>query len=329
MSYIMKKVASFIALILLLALAIHAQKGPAPAFEVGVGGTFAKPKIIPALDKLGLAQVVVRYNLTTMTRTVGQEKSTGQVAGAKLAAFLETTDGKLTDADFQEITDHFYTYFQKKLQAAGIDTVAWSAIASKDFYQNGADKQVEASGASGGNVWATSSAHQGNVLYGGSTAFAFGKIKKASNFCEEIGAPAAFFNLTVDFADVMLDVDIKTNTSGGLYNIPKSRTWKYNSAVNPQIKVIPNTLSHFTLFWNEKSQAENLLLKKDIDANVAYTDNVSQDQARMKNSLWAFSKEMNPVVIETTRAKYKAAAQKALENYADEFIKTYKELKKA
>ncbi|HNI96129.1 MAG TPA: HrcA family transcriptional regulator, partial [Leptospiraceae bacterium] len=47
----------------------------------------------------------------------------------------ETTDGKLTDADFQEITDHFYNYFQRKLAAAGIDSVAWSTIAGTDFYK--------------------------------------------------------------------------------------------------------------------------------------------------------------------------------------------------
>ncbi|MFN8395892.1 MAG: hypothetical protein U0176_14745 [Bacteroidia bacterium] len=60
-------------------------------------------------------------------------------------------------------------------------------------------------------------------MYGGGIAFAFGKIKKASAFCEEIGAPAAFIYLNVDFADILLDVDIKSSTYSGYYSITKTR----------------------------------------------------------------------------------------------------------
>jgi hypothetical protein len=316
-----------LALVLLTHFAF-AQKPDAAKFEVGVGGTFAKPKIIPALDKLGLAQITVKYNLTTTTRTVGKENSTGAVAGAKLTAFLETTDGKLTDADFQEITDHFYTYFQKKLKAGGIDTVAWGTIASKDFFSESEEKPKETGHEGSANAWATSFAHQGNNLYSGGIAFTFGRAKKAAKFAEELGAPAAYFNLTVDFADVMLDVDIKSTSHEGLFTIEKTRSWKYNSAVRPQVSVVPTDATSNTLFWNEKYQAETLLLRKDINADVVYQDNVSQDPSRMKNSAWAFAKEMNPVVIETTRDKYKSAAKKALENYADAFVDFQKSIEK-
>ncbi len=316
----------FTAIIIGLFQVAVAQKGDPQKFEIGVGGTFAKPKIIPALDKLALAQIRVTYNLTTTTKTIGQEKSTGQVAGAKLTAFLETSDGKLTDADFQEITDHFSTYFQQQLNAAGIATVDWSAITANDFYTDGVEKP---SGKADTETYAssTSTAHNGNTLYRGAIAFTFGKANKASAFSKKVDAPAAFFNLTVDFADVMLDVDIKTQTSG-LYSVPTSRTWKYNSAVKAEVSVIPSDMGSLTLFWNEKSQSENLMLKKDIGSGVEYADQMSQDPSRMKNSLWAFRKEMNPVVVETTRDKYKAAAKKALENYADAFVAFQKETKK-
>lgn len=323
----MKQQLSLIASVLVVSGALFAQPSDASKMDILVGGSFAKPKIIPALDKLALAQVTVNYKVTSTAKVVSREKGTGAIAGAKLTAFLETTDGKLTEADFQEVTDHFYTYFQRKLQENGIDSVAWATITATDFYRNADEKAPSSEQGSTANVWFTRTARNGNVMYGGGIAFAFGKIKKASAFCEEIGAPAAFIYVTVDFADILLDVDIKTSGLG-YYAVSKTRTWKYNSAVRPEMKVVPTDLSTNSLFWNEKSQSESLALRKDIAGGMAYQDNISQDPARMKNSMWAFSKEMHPVVIETTRDKYKAAAKLALEKYADAFLAKHKETRK-
>jgi hypothetical protein len=322
----MKKQYGLIAILLLISSVIYAQSD-ASKMEIGVGGTFAKPKIIPALKKLALAQITINYKLTTTARVMDKEKSSGVMAGAKITAFLETTDGKLTEEDFQEVTDYFYSYFQKKLSANGIDTVAWSTITATDFYKSADEKVPQGGGDTGANVWVTSTAHKGNVLYGGSIAFAFGKAKKAGAFSEQLGAPAGFFHLTVDFADILLDVDVKT-AGGTLFTIPKSRSIKYNSAVRSEVNVIPSEMGTNTLFWNEKMQSESLWLKGDIAGGMVYHDQISQDPSRMKNSMWAFSKEMSPVVIETTREKYKAAAKKALEKYADAFVAKHLELKK-
>lgn len=324
----MKQLVQFVTLLLLAASTAFAQANPdAAKMEIGVGGTFAKPKIIPSLNALALAQLSINYKLTSTAKVVGKEKSTGAMAGAKLTAFLETTDGKLTDADFQEVSDHFYHYFQRQLKANGIDTVAWSKIAASEFYRETDAKLDQGAGGNSENNWVTNNANGGKVIYGGLTGFAFGKIKKATAFCEEVGAPAAFLHLTVDFADILLDVDIKSSTYNGYYTVTKSRTWKYNSAAQAIMGVVP-VAYRVSLFWNEKSQSESLYLTGDIYSKEPYHDNISQDQGRMKNSLWAFSKEMTPVVIETTREKYKAAAKKALERYADAFIAKHLELKK-
>lgn len=323
----MKKFLSLI--IALLAFAGIAQaQDDASKLEVVVGGTFGKPKIIPNATKLALAQITINYKITSTAKVVSREKSTGAIAGAKLTAFLETTDGKLTEADFQEITDHFYHYFQRKLKENGVDTVAWSTIAGTEFYKTADEKAPGGEQGGTANVGFTRSAHNGNIMYGGVIGFAFGKIKKASSFCEEIGAPAAFLYLNVDFADILLDVDIKSSTYSGYYSITKTREWKYNSAVLAKVMVTPSDGNSNSLFWNEKSGSEGLLVRGDISANTQYADEVSQDQSRMKNSMWAFSKEMKPVVIETTREKYKAAAKASLERYADAFVQMQKSLKK-
>jgi len=321
----MKKRFNLMLIIVMFSNLIIAQSNDANKLEIVVGGSFAKPKIIPAMDKLALAQITINYKLTTTEKSVGHEKSTRATSGAKITAYLETTDGELTTSDFQEITDYFYSYFQKRLKESGIDTIAWNTIVATDFYKNADEKDSEGEEdrqGKNGNVWVKCTAHQGNILYGGATPFAFGKIKKTSRFCEEIGAPSGFFHITVDFADIMVHVGIKTEGSGLYYY--QTRTTKTEWAVKSEMKVVPSIQGN-SLFWNKKSQSESLVQKGDLEAIGNYHDAINEDASRLKNwysfsKLWAFSKELDPIVIETTRAKYKAAAKKALEKYADAFI---------
>lgn len=323
----MKKLTTLFLSLILLAYGTNAQKkgkgkeADTSPFTIGVGGSFAKPKIIPGLQKLALAQLTVNYKLTSEERTIGKEKSTGAMAGAKVTAYLKTTDADLTEADLQEVTNHFFGYFQKALKANGIDTVGWNQIAATEFHKE-ADGKIDEGGERQGNVWVTNTANNGNIMYGGFAGFAMGKIKRASRFCEELGAPAAFLYVTVDFADVMVNVDIKSSEYGSLYTVTKTRNTKMQASVAPAIKVVP-TANSMSLFWNEKSGSESLMLKRDIDSGLPYSDNVSEDASKARSGLakaFAFRKEFTPVVIETTREKYKAAAKKALENYADSFI---------
>ncbi len=306
---------------------ISQAQNNADALKIGVGGSFAKPKIMPNLEKFGIAQMTVTYKLTSTERAVGKDKSSGQMAGAKLTAYLETTDGELTSADFQEVTDHFYSYFQKQLKQNGYDTVAWSTITGTDFYKDADDrKETNEEEKKNGQVFMTYNARNGNSIYGGGIAFTFGKSKKASRFCEEIGAPAGFFYLTVDFADLLVDVDIKSKEHDGYYGFERTTNFKYNAATKPVMKVTPD--KEFTLLWNEKTQSETIILQKDIESGIKYHTALNRDRSRIKSGAFAFAKSMDPVVVETTRAQYKAAAKNALENYADAFIAKAKEVKK-
>ena len=293
-----------------------------------------KPKILSKLDKLALAQITINYKLVTTAKTVAQEKKTGQTAGARVTAILETTDGELSENDFQEISDYFYSYFQKTLKANGIDTVAWSTIAATDFYKNTAENEDESKddkNAKGGNTWVTNTAHKGNILHGKSElGFAFGKIKKGAAFCEEIGAPAGFFYLTVDFADVKVNLDINTKVESMYYS--RSTTKKtYAWGVDPTILSVGQPEKGLTLFWNKKSQGEILFQQQDMETKFKYHDAMGEDPSRARSGLakqFAFRKELTPFVIETTKAKYKEAAKKALEKYADAFVAKAQGLKK-
>lgn len=307
----------------MLTISITAQTADVDKIQIATGGAFAKSKIAPNLSKFAISQITIQYKLTSTAKTIGKDKRSGSVAGAKLSAYLETTDGELTTADFQEISDSFYAYFQNRLQTNNIQTVDWSVITASEFYK-GESEDDDKKGGRDENVWITNNANNGNTIYGGGIAFAFGKMKRASKFCEEIGAPAGFFYLTVDFADLLLNMEYRVGKSDGLYYSTTTKSKKYTWAVNPTINVGSPELAlgrlSSTLIWNEKMQAEMLYLTEPILGTLKYADNASEDASKLKNSLFAFRKEMQPVVVQTTKAKYKEAAKEALQKYADAFV---------
>ncbi|HYE54687.1 MAG TPA: hypothetical protein VD996_07585 [Chitinophagaceae bacterium] len=315
------------------------------ALKILVGGTFAKPKIIPKMEKLAIAQASI-YFKTATTREVyenerggllGGRKSGGGAVAGRITAYLETTDGELTEQDYQELADNFYKYFNQKLQAAGVSTVDWNTITNTTFYkEDGTDleelkKDMDAMKKKG-QIYAHINANKGSTLYryniaGGmfNTGFAFGKAKRAEKFSEQIGAPAIYMHLVVDFADIWLDGDVKTGTSNEstmfYTKVTTSKKWKMDAKVGADMKV---STAGTSMLYNEKSQAEILNVVKDISSNVPFASGVSADASkevlRKKDNIFAKDFNMTPMVVSTTKAQYKAAAAKALENYADTFV---------
>lgn len=322
----MKKIILQTVLVVFLSNSIFAQSSDADKIQI-----FSKPKLIAKLDKLAIPQITVKYKLVSTAKTIGKDKKSGVVAGAKLSAYLETTDGELTTADFQEITDAFYVYFQNKLKSNNIQTVDWSAITATEFYQSQEDKEDKKS-TKNENTWIQVSANNGKELYGGGTAFIMGKAKRSAKFCEELGATAGYFYLTVDFANLFLDMSVNQSKSETMFTSTTTRSKSYTWAVNPLIQVESPIMGlgqiEYTMLNNDKMNvAEMSWLKEPIQGTLKYADNASEDSSKLKNSLWAFRKEMQPVVVETTRAKYKAAAKEALQKYADAFVAKALQLK--
>ena len=63
-------------------------KNNAEKIKLMLGGSFAKPKILPGLEKFALAQVKINFKMSTTESTIGKERSTGAISGDKLAAYL-------------------------------------------------------------------------------------------------------------------------------------------------------------------------------------------------------------------------------------------------
>lgn len=310
-----------------------------------VGGTFGKAKMFGKMEKLALAQTSIYFKTATTREVIenergafGSRKSGGGSVAGRITAYLNTTDGELTDADFQEIADSFYVYLSAKLKEAGVPAVEWNEITTNSFYkEQGIElddiKKDMNEMKKKGQVYSHINANKGNTLWrysitgGISPGFAFGKAKKAARFSEDLNADLSFMHLVVDFADIMLDGDVKTGTSysygaGGMTKITKNKKWKMDASVGANVKVAAN--SGMSMFYNQKNQTESMGITRDVSSDIQFSSSVVEDpnkeKLRAKDNIFAKDFNMNPVVISTTIAQYKSAAMKALYNYADIFV---------
>ena len=318
---------------LFIFFAIQAQpaaenKELAKHLDISTGSTFGKPKILPGADKMAIAQAVITFKQMSTAEVTKSDRKKVSFSGAgstkytaSVSSYLEITDGALSDDDFQGLANHFYAYLQKTLKANNVDTVGWNKITSTDFYQSGKEDKNEDNDEAQKAV--TYVANNGNSMYNGKMGFAFGKAKKASNFCDDIGAPAAFIYVTVDFADIQ--IDLKASKSSGwstsYYSVGGKSKATSNTVVAPFMKVEADGGS--TLLWNEKSGSESVGVVKDIPSKVDFATGVEKDPSlKDKKFSFSFSTKIKstPVVIKTTREKYVAAAKVALEKYADAFV---------
>jgi hypothetical protein len=307
------------------------KKGEAPPPPADASRfAWEKSKLIPKLEKLAITELTVNYKLTTTAKTtVVEDRSGGKIAGARVTGFLEFTDAEPTLDDYQGITDHFYRYFQKKLKENGIDTVGWNEITASEFYQKSGGEEGDKEDAQkegGGNKWVTCTANKGKIIHKGMTGFAGGKGKRAMEFGKEF-ANAITFKVNVDFADVMVNLDVKSTDSrsiGGGWYYPATTSKKYTWGVHAQMMVgDQDNKNERTFIWAGKGWPEFLYQWNDIPVAGEYAESVTEDLSKARSGLakgFAFRKELDPVLIQTTREKYLAAARNAVEKWADAFV---------
>src|SRR4051795_4089576 len=111
----MKKSLLLLVMTVFLGTTIQAQKKKDKTEEKHEYDKFIMEKshTIPDLKRLAIAQLTVDYKLTTTAKAITQEASSRKIAGARVSAYLEFTDGDMSKEEYQEITNHFYSYFQK------------------------------------------------------------------------------------------------------------------------------------------------------------------------------------------------------------------------
>lgn len=69
------------------------------------------------------------------------------------------------------------------------------------------------------------------------------------------------------------------------------------------------------------------MMWNDIESHTKYAESMTEDVSKARSGVakqFAFRKELTPVLIQTTRDKYKTAAKKAMETYADALVEKIK-----
>ncbi|WP_290799161.1 hypothetical protein [Flavihumibacter sp. UBA7668] len=343
---------NLVAAMLLAASPLMAQVNP-DALKIVGGGAMGKKTIVPKIESLAFPQVTILYKTAT-TREMfknergalgGRKHGGGSVAG-RVTSYLDITDVELTQEDYQQLTNGFYTYLLAACNKEGIKTVDWATVASQDFYKDQEDKKEEEKmqqeSQRRGQVYTTVNAYEGNTLLNYdptktmNLGFAFGRAKKASRFSDDLKADLAIVHLVVDFADIKMDGDVKTSQytrslAPFVYRITKTRDFSFNSTVEENVKVLGGTawdgkpIGGRIFFYNEKMQTDQILFDSDISADVKFATNVTQDPTKkvLNKKENIFAKDFNavPVVVSTTKSAYISAVKKALENFADSFVK--------
>ena len=317
------------------------EKALADAIDIQVGGTFGKPRVSPKVEKLGIAQVSIKFKTVSTAKLNISAKKQGLLgkssAGSRTAsstAFLNFSDQEMGPQDYQEITNHFYYTLQRKLKENGIDTVAWSNIESTDFFKNAGDNANEfpKTESNDEDASVTYNAFRGGHISNG-MGFAFLKMKSNSKMCDAIGAPTFFANIVLDFVDLDIQGGSSVRSSqGNSFGVGASTTASFSAKHNALADIVITNSS--SLLSNNKEQAETWVVKSDIPAGVPYATAMEENEEKVKKktvlqSLFHKSEALKrtPLVVTTTKENYKNAAKKAAENYATAIVGKFKAMK--
>lgn len=289
-------------------------------------GTFAKPSVSKDTSKLALGQVRVHYKLITTDMTMSKGTS------ARVSAYLESD---LTEGDLQALTEEFHQTLRRKLGALGIEFVEWERIQATEYYkhrQTGDANRRTNGDVKNGQGWLSFTANDGPVLLtfnptsGAMETVAFGQMKRIKKFCEEAGADMATVDAVVDFASI--DISVKSGSSSKYVLGGKKTTWYRgaNWAVAPALMVNMGNFSFFT----EKMKFDGYSVKAPVVSGEVFSAEPYEDpsKAALKTArFFGTTYAATPVVIETKRERYIAAARDALNLYADLFAEKLRQIR--
>ena len=132
--------------------------------------------------------------------------------------------------------------------------------------------------------------------------------------------------VNVDFAEVLVNLELKTTARKDLYDgwyYPESTSKKYTWGVHAQMMVGDPENKQASSIWAQKGWPEFVLQWRDIAVAGEYSESMTEDASKARSGLakqFAFSKELTPVLVQATRAKYIAAAKNAVERWVDAFV---------
>jgi hypothetical protein len=339
----------FFVLLTGIVLITNAQEINVAAYAKDAFPVTGTKKVLDGVKKLALPQTNVLFKRGTTTTILqtergafGGRKSGGKAVQVRQVAYLEFTDGDMTDAEFTELATYCNTAIENKAKAAGIEVVAWNAIEAAPTYKEfDADNDDMANNTpTSDQIYRSYNANNGRMISKyNPTKFmsglvAYGKQKKINRLAEELGdATLIVQTLVVDFVDIKLEADVKSGTSetalgGGLYRVTNWSNYKADGDLFANIKLSgakgPNGAVETSrvMFFDHRNTIASAYLGLDIPSLLPYASDMANDQnkteikAKRDN---VFAKDFNgvPKVIKSTKEAYKLAVKKVFDYYAD------------
>lgn len=317
-----------------------------PIFVREDNSRLSRARILRGFDKVSVPQVSVMFKHTTKRSIykterslLGASRSGGGAVSADLTAYLVFSDEEPTSEEYQKLVNEFYDYLLKKFNEANIQTFPWETFASSNLYtQFGGGEESDSDMEEfrrGGNAWMIVNAWNGPRVVGYNpvnhryTAPAVRGTTRMSNYLKDTGAEyLAILHLTVDFADIYLDGDVRTGTTQRAFSSTQWGNYEVKYDLWPNIKITSRENggnNQFIFPTNRKFMVFHS--NQDVKSGQPLNAQVSQDAEKIKRSSWLPNIyigqrfDIDPFVVETTKAEYLSQVKLALERYADALVR--------
>ena len=303
-------------------------------------------RMLRGFDKVSVPQISVMFKHTTKRSIYKTERSLlgasrrdGGAVSAELTAYLVFSDEEPTQEEYQQVVNGFYDYLLAKFKEANIQTLPWETFASSNLFEQyggGDDDDSEMEEfRRGGNAWMIVNAWNGPRIVGYNpvnhryTAPAVRGVTRMSNYMKDTGAEyLAILHVIVDFADIYLDGDVRTGTTQRAFSTTNWGNYevKYDLWPNVRITARENGGNNNFIFPTNR-RFEVIHSSQDIRTGQPLKADISQDPEKIKRSSWLPNIyigqrfDIDPFVVETTKAEYLNQVKQALERYADALVK--------
>lgn len=272
----------------------------------------------------------------------GAAKSLGSSMSAELIAYLLFSDEEPGAEEYQDITNEFNDYLNKKLIEKGLHLIDWAEFENSDYYANlkenkEKDFQEDQDMVKKGNAWRIFTANNGprvikyNPASHKYTSFGVPGVQKLKKYAKGVNAKTLMaLNVVVDFADIFLEGDAHSGRTERTYSTVdwKKSTVKYDLSPHVRVTSRENGGSQIYYFTASSGAYDEFYSVTDIRASQPLEATKSQDSdlSMNKNLLESFlgslpsvaqKHSINPFVVETTKEAYLNSVREVLMQYAD------------
>lgn len=309
------------------------SKNDKPAFKFEGGAQKIDRKLMKDPKPTALVMTAVRFNTSIMHHDAEGDKAFSK---SHVDAYTWAHLQGLSSDDFQEITDDFHDYIQKKLHDAGFSEVTWNEIEKNSSYQKEIERPEERNKSlKDGSAYA--------VFTGKNRPFFKPGPAPMSKMARVMKCNVMAIGVELNFADLGLAIEksYSESTWEDATKIYTERKLKYGaeSSIVPVLKLQTNpdvlkNISKVDVFGDYSmvigTLQRPLLSNDEFVASLEKEDVADNEESSGKKILKALNPNMTGIASTNTDSytvtanptQFKSAAKELLRQYADIVVET-------